>query len=76
MPSKKQTIETVYFRPDGFGSLKQITKDAQTKDNTITYDDVKEWKATQSFGQKAKPYGSNSFIAQEPYQQNQISKLN
>ena len=54
MPSKKQTIETVYFRPDGFGSLKQITKDAQAKDDTITYDDVKEWKATQSFGQKSK----------------------
>ena len=71
MPTKKETIETVYFRPDGFGSLKQITKDAQTKDDTITYDDVKEWKATQSFGQKAKPYGNNSFIAQEPYQEYQ-----
>ena len=65
MPSKKQTIETVYFRPDGFGSLKQITKDAQAKDDTITYEDVREWKATQSFGQKAKPYGNNTFIAQE-----------
>ena len=24
MPSKKQTIETIYFRPDGFGSLRII----------------------------------------------------
>ena len=71
MPTKKETIETVYFGPDGFGSLKQITKDAQAKDDTITYDDVKEWKSKQSFGQKSKPRGSNSFIAQEPYQEYQ-----
>ena len=69
MPTKKDTIETIYFGPDGFGSLKQITKDAETKDDTITYEDVREWKSKQSFGQKAKPYGSNSFIAQEPYQE-------
>ena len=69
MPAKKETIETVYFGPDGFGSLKQITKDAKTKDDTITYEDVREWKSKQSFGQRAKPRGSNSFIAQEPYQE-------
>ena len=42
--TKKETIETVYFGPDGFGSLKQITKDAKTKDDTITYEDDREWK--------------------------------
>ena len=36
MPTKKETIETVYFRPDGFGSLKQVTKDAQAKNETVT----------------------------------------
>ena len=71
MPAKKETIETVYFGPDGFGSLKQITKDAKTKDDTITYEDVRDWKSKQSFGQKTKPRGSNSFIAQEPYQEYQ-----
>jgi hypothetical protein len=71
MPTKTAVIETVYFGPDGFGSLKQITKDAQTKDDTITYEDVREWKSKQSFGQKAKPHGSNSFIASEPYQEYQ-----
>jgi hypothetical protein len=71
MPTKKETIETVYFGPDGFGSLKQITKDAQAKDDTITYEDVRDWKSKQSFGQKAKPRGSNSFIASEPYQEYQ-----
>ena len=71
MPTKKETIETVYFGSDGFGSLKQITKDAKTKDDTITYEDVREWKSKQSVGQNAKPYGSNSFITQEPYQEYQ-----
>ena len=56
-------------RPDGFGSLKQITKAAQTKDDASTYEDVKGWKAAQSFGQKAKMHGSSNLIAQEPYQE-------
>ena len=54
MPTKKEIIETVYFRPDGFGSLKQVTRDAKTKDDTISYEDVREWKSKQSFGQKMK----------------------
>ena len=45
MPTKKSIIETVYFRPDGFGSLKQVTKDAQLQDETVTYEDVREWKS-------------------------------
>ena len=52
MPTKKAIIETVYFWPDGFGSLKQVTKDAQLKDETVTYEDVREWKSKQTFGQK------------------------
>ena len=60
MPTKKDTIETIYFRPDGFGSLKQVTEDAQLKDETVTYEDVREWKSKQTFGQKSKPYGHNS----------------
>ena len=42
MPTKKEIIETVYFRPDGFGSLKQVTKDAQLKNEIVTYEDVRE----------------------------------
>ena len=71
MPTKEEIIETVYFRPDGFGSLKQVTRDAQLKDDTISYEDVREWKSKQSFGQKMKPYGNNSFIASEPHQEYQ-----
>ena len=71
MPTKKETIETVYFRPDGYGSLKQVTKDVQAEDETVTYQDVREWKSTQTFGQKLKPYGTKKIIAQEPYQEYQ-----
>ena len=71
MPTKKEIRETVYFGQDGFGSLKEVLKDAKAKDDTITYEDVREWKSKQSFGQKAKPRGNNSFIAQEPYQEYQ-----
>ena len=52
MPTKTETIEKVYFGPDGFGSLRQVTKDAQAIDKTITYEDVKEWKSKQTLGQK------------------------
>ena len=71
MATKKEIIEKVYFGPDGFGSLKEVLKDAKKLDDIITCDDVKEWKSKQTFGQKAKPRGSNSFIAQEPYQEYQ-----
>ena len=40
MPTKKETMKTIYFGPGGFGSLKQINKDAQAKDDTTTYEDV------------------------------------
>ena len=68
MATKTEIIEKVYFGPDGFGSLNEVLKDAKKIDDTITYEDVKAWKSKQEFGQKAKPRGSNSFIAQEPYQ--------
>ena len=42
MPTKKEIIETVYFGQDGFGSLKEVLKDAKAKDDTVTYDDVRE----------------------------------
>jgi len=41
MPTKKEIIEKVYFGPDGFGSLKEVLKDAKKQDDTITYEDVR-----------------------------------
>ena len=29
MPTKKEIIEKVYYGPDGFGSIKEILKDAK-----------------------------------------------
>ena len=44
MATKKEIIEKVYFGPDGFGSLNEILQDAKNLDDTITYEDGKEWK--------------------------------
>ena len=44
--------EKAYFGPDGFGSLQETLKDAKRFDDTITYEDVWEWKGKQDFGQK------------------------
>ena len=59
----------MYFGPDGFESLHETLKNAKRFDDTIQYEDVRDWKSKQTFGQKAKPRGSNSFIASEPYQE-------
>ena len=71
MPTKKEIIEKVYYGPDGFGSIKEILKDAKKFDDTITYEDVREWKSKQDVFQKQKPRGSNSFIADEPHEEYQ-----
>ena len=60
--NKTDIIEKVYFSDDGFGSNKRTTEEAQKYNNEITADDIKKWKASQDFGQKAKPRGTNSFI--------------
>ena len=54
MPPKIETIQKVYFEPDGFGSLKETLKDAKKFHATITYEDVRGWKSTQTSGQKNK----------------------
>ena len=33
MPTKKEIIEKVYYGPDGFGSIKEILKDAKKFDD-------------------------------------------
>ena len=61
---KKETIETIDFGLDGFGSLKQLTTDARAKIETISYEDVRGWKTKQYCEQEANPFGSNHFIVQ------------
>ena len=47
----------------------------QKYDNSITYEDIKKWKSSQDFGQKAKMRGMNSFIANEPREEYQMDLL-
>ena len=69
---KTSIIEKVYFDPTGFGSISETLKDAKKYDTSITYDDVKKWKASQAFGQKSKMRGMNSFIANAPKDEYQM----
>lgn len=75
MEDKIKIIEKVYYDPGGFGSINQTLKDAKKYDKTITYDDIKKWKTSQDFGQKAKMRGMNSFIAQAPREEYQMDLL-
>ena len=72
MDSKNKIIEKVYYDPGGFGSIASTLKDAKKYDKSITYDDVKKWKYSQDFGQKAKMRGMNSFIADAPREEYQM----
>ena len=47
-------------------------KDAAKYNKDITYEDVKAWKASQDFGQKAKMRGMNSFVASKPKEEYQV----
>ena len=75
MDEKTKIIEKVYFDPAGYGSIAETLKDAKKYDKSITYEDVKKWKAKQDFGQKAKPRGMNSFIADKPHEEYQMDLL-
>ena len=72
---KTSIIEKVYFDPAGFGSISEILKDAKKYDKSITYEDVKKWKASQAFSQKSKMRGMNSFIADAPKEEYQMDLL-
>ena len=75
MDDKIKIIEKVYYDPAGFGSITETLKDAKKYDKSITYDDIKKWKASQTFGQKAKARGMNSFIADAPHEEYQMDLL-
>ena len=69
--SKTDIIEKVYYSDEGHGSIKATLEDAKRYNKSITYDDVKEWKSKQEFGQRAKMRGMNSFIADSPKEEYQ-----
>ena len=61
----------MYFDPAGFSRIKENLKDAKRVDNTLTYDDVKQWKHN-NIETKRQLKGYNSFVADKAYQEFQI----
>ena len=49
--------------------IKNKFEQAVKKDNSITYDDVKEWKQKEPNGQKRQLRGVNRYIAKEPLEE-------
>ena len=52
MANKAEAISRVYYAHEGFGSITGTLKAAQTYDPTISYNDVREWKANQEENQR------------------------
>ena len=69
--NKNEIISKVYHDPAGFGSNAATLADAIKYDNTITLQDVKDWKA-KNIEQTKNLRGFNSFIAEKPFQEFQI----
>ena len=61
---KNKIISNVYFDPAGYSSIKTTLEDAQKKDKSITYNDVKEW-FKKNVEQKKQLKGFNSYVANE-----------
>ena len=75
MANKAETISRVYYAPEGFGSITETLKAAQKYDPTISYKDVREWKANQEENQRKKQRGFNSFIVDEPLEEYQMDLM-
>ena len=69
-----EIIEQVYYDGAGYGSVKEILKDARFFHKDITYEDVKKWKDS-NVERKRKLSGMNSFIAHEAFEEFQIDLL-
>ena len=67
--SKHDIIKRIYLKD--FGNLQEIFKDAKQINSTITYDDVKQWKAA-NVERTTNLRGYNSYIAPEPLYEFQI----
>ena len=69
MTDKEKIISDVYH--EFYGSINSTYLDAKKKDNTIKYDDVKQW-FEKSFVRKTNLHGYNSFIAHHAYEEFQM----
>jgi hypothetical protein len=68
---KDKIIARIYFDEAGYGSVAATLADAKKYDPSITYDDVKKWKAKNT-ERKTNLRGFNSFVANEPYEEFQM----
>ena len=66
--NKNEIISKVYHDPAGFGSNAATLEDAKRYDDTITLQDVKDWKA-KNIEKKTHLKCYNSFIAEKPFQE-------
>ena len=72
MTSKKdEIIAKVYFDTAGYGSVATTLSDAKKYDPSITYDDVKRWKAKNT-ERKTNIRGYNSFVVNKPFVEYQM----
>jgi len=66
MTEKDKIIAKTYFDMAGYGSVSATLADAKKYDPSITYDDVKKWKARNT-ERKTNLKGYNSFIVNKPF---------
>ena len=64
-------IADAYYDLGGFSNIQEHLKDARLKDKSITFEDVKQWRATNiELTKNLKGY--NSFVADKPYEEFQM----
>ncbi len=74
MSDKESIIAKSYYDLAGFSSAAQHLADARKLDKTITMQDIKDWRA-KNIEVKKQLRGSNSFVAQHPYQEYQADLI-
>ena len=68
-------LANLNYAPEGFGSRTEALNAAQQYDPTISYNDVREWKANQEENQRKKQRGFNSFIVDDPLEEYQMDLI-
>ena len=68
---KDKIINKVYHDMAGYGSIAVTLADAKKYDSSITYDDVKRWKARNT-EKKTNLRGYNSFVVNKPFEEFQM----
>ena len=71
MSKKDEIIAKVYYDLAGYGSVATTLSDAKQYDPSITYEDVKRWKAKKT-ERKTNIRGYNSFVVDKPFVEYQM----